>query len=181
MAHDIWFSSDPHYGHANMLKFTRPDGTPVRPGFSDVTHMNEHMIERHNSVVKPGDKWYCLGDLGWNPAVLTPILARLNGKKRLLLGNHDQEDMGFYMKHFERIGSWRHFADKGRGLALVCTHFPLHKSGFLSRYDGRCLNVHGHTHARILPEPEYRNVCVETIDYTPVNYDTLMQMAAKLS
>ena len=37
----IWFASDHHFGHANLLKFTSDDGAYVRPGFRDVDHMNE--------------------------------------------------------------------------------------------------------------------------------------------
>lgn len=64
MPRDIWLISDTHFNHANILKFTDSrTGLPVRPGFESVDHMNEHMIERWNSVVKPGDIVYHLGDV----------------------------------------------------------------------------------------------------------------------
>ena len=62
MARDIWVISDTHFDHANILNFTDAVGKPTR-NFADVEAMNEHMIERWNSVVKPGDKVYHLGDV----------------------------------------------------------------------------------------------------------------------
>ena len=52
---DIWVISDTHFGHNNMLKFKDKNGDPIRPNFSSTEEMDEHMIERWNSVVKDGD------------------------------------------------------------------------------------------------------------------------------
>lgn len=177
---EIWFISDTHFGHANILKFTRSDGSPVRPGFRDVDHMDEVLIENWNKIVGPNDKIYHLGDVafGNKTAVLDTYMPRLNGKKRLILGNHDNADVEVYRKHFQKIASWRHFTDDG--CALICTHFPLHRSSFLGRYDGSCVNVHGHIHARVIDDPEYKNVCVEQTSYQPVHYETLLKLARDL-
>lgn len=176
-AKDVWYISDHHFGHANMLKFTRADGTPMRPGFRDVRHMDEEMIERWNAVVKPGDVVHHLGDIGFDQAHLTSILPRLHGRVYLVLGNHDRLDAGFYDKHFAKVRGWFHYTEPDA--AMVCTHCPLHESSFLGRYAGRCINVHGHIHARTIPDPRYVNVCVEQVDYRPVHYDTLMAKARK--
>ena len=88
----IWFASDHHFGHAALLTFTKDDGSHARPGFSDVDHMNETMIANHNRVVGPTDRVYFLGDVGFSRATLAAVLPRLNGKKRLILGNHDYSD-----------------------------------------------------------------------------------------
>ena len=170
-----WFISDTHFGHANILKFSRADGTPLRPNFNDIDHMDEVIIDRWNKTIAPDDDVYHLGDLCFQGKIMERILPRLNGKKRLILGNHDRLDMGAYRKHFKRISSWRHFTDDG--CALICTHFPLHESSFLGRYEGRCVNVHGHIHARVIPSKKYVNICVEQTDYTPVNYDVLRKHA----
>jgi len=62
MARDIWVISDTHFDHANILNFTDKVGKPTR-NFADVDEMNETMIANWNSVVKPGDKVYHLGDV----------------------------------------------------------------------------------------------------------------------
>jgi calcineurin-like phosphoesterase family protein len=178
----IWFASDHHFGHANLLGFAADDGTPARSGFRDVDHMNETMIANHNRVVAPDDRVYFLGDVGFRKATLAAVLPRLNGRKRLILGNHDYSDRGmvrFYLEHFQKILSWRHFTEPD--CALICTHFPLHESAFLGRYPGTCVNVHGHIHRRRIPDRRYINVCVEQIGYTPVSYDWLTAEARKVT
>jgi calcineurin-like phosphoesterase family protein len=50
--------------------------------------MDETMIERHNAKVKPNDVVYMLGDVVINRKSLHHV-SRLNGKKRLVRGNHD--------------------------------------------------------------------------------------------
>lgn len=177
----IWFASDHHFGHANMLKFTDDRGNPARAGFADVDHMDETMIANHNRVVAPTDTAYFLGDVGFGKAALNRVLPRLQGRKRLILGNHDYGDrqmMRFYLEHFQKVLSWRHFTENG--CAMVCTHYPLHPSSFLGRYEGHCINVHGHIHNRVIDDPRYVNICVEQIGYTPVSYDWLMAKARKL-
>lgn len=167
---DIWVSSDWHFGHANIIKFAQ------RP-FSSVEEMDEIMIQRHNAVVKPNDKFYCLGDIAFRRDVLERVLPRLNGKKRLILGNHDNEDMSFYSRYFEKIMGWRQFNE--RGVFMVLSHVPLHKSGFDYRSDRPAVNVHGHIHARRIDDPHYINACVEWTDYAPVHFDTLIKNARK--
>lgn len=175
---DRWFISDHHFGHANMLRFEQ-DGALVRPGFRDVGHMDEVMIERWNSVVKPDDVVHHLGDICFDQKHFTAILPRLHGKIYLVLGNHDHLDAGFYDKHFKKVRGWFHYTEPGA--AMICTHCPLHEAGFLGRYDGTCINVHGHIHARNIDDPKYVNVSVEQVDYTPVHYDWLMAKARKMA
>lgn len=150
-----------------------------RPQFRDVRHMDEHMIERHNATVKPHDVVHFLGDLGFDQKHLTEILPRLHGRKYLVLGNHDRMDAGFYIKHFKKVRGWFHYTENGA--AMICTHCPIHESSFLGRYNGNCINVHGHVHGRNLNDPKYVNVCVEAVDYKPVHYDTLMAKARKVA
>ena len=91
MARDIWVISDTHFDHANILTFTDKVGKQTR-NFDDVNHMNEHMIDRWNSVVKPGDKVYHLGDVLFGTRKeewMNKNFPRLNGQKRLVVGNHD--------------------------------------------------------------------------------------------
>ena len=50
----IWFTSDEHYGHQNIIQFCK------RP-FLNLEHMTERLISHHNEVVKPGDEVFHLG------------------------------------------------------------------------------------------------------------------------
>ena len=168
----IWFISDTHFDHANMLNFTRQDGTPLRP-FTSVETMNETMIERWNAVVKPSDHVYHLGDVtmarGKATQHIDTIMARLNGHKRICLGNHDQLNSAWYLKWFEKVKAYNVLD------GIIFSHIPVHEES-LGRFKA---NVHGHLHAnRVLasphhPDPRYISVCVEHTDYAPVSLEDL--------
>tara|TARA_B110000503_G_scaffold79985_1_gene122671 strand:- start:1309 stop:1860 length:552 start_codon:yes stop_codon:yes gene_type:complete len=180
MSSDIWVISDTHFRHANILKFTdSTTGELVRPQFTDVDAMDEHMIEQWNSVVKQGDKVYHLGDVViGDQEWFKKNWPRLNGSKRLIVGNHD--DIPFLASggFFKKVSMWRMFPEFG----LMLSHVPLHINS-LYRYPPKgstetfepvaMLNVHGHIHQNPSPEGPYRNVSVEAINYTPVNIEEL--------
>ena len=61
---NIWLISDTHFFHSNILKFTDDNGELIRGKlFDTVEQMNECMLDNWNSVVKPGDIVYHLGDV----------------------------------------------------------------------------------------------------------------------
>ena len=61
-----------------------------RRPFQTTEEMDEYMILRWNETVKPSDEVYILGDFSFAGAEPTAeILRRLNGKKILIIGNHD--------------------------------------------------------------------------------------------
>jgi calcineurin-like phosphoesterase family protein len=174
MARDIWVTSDTHWNHANILNFKDDNDQLIRGSrFSSVQEMNEHMIDRWNSVVRPGDKVYHLGDVvfgdkeGW----MKTHWPRLMGQKRLIVGNHDNVKLLASGDWFSKVDLWRMFSEFG----LLLTHVPVHPSTLgESRFDGETMvNVHGHIHQRSSPEGPYRCVCVEQTDYTPVNIEEL--------
>src|SRR6185503_2555547 len=84
----IWFISDTHFNHNNIIKYSN------RPFFS-VQEMNETMISNWNNCVAPGETIFHLGDFmcGKRGDVegIKNLVSRLNGTKVLILGNHDQE------------------------------------------------------------------------------------------
>ena len=167
MPREIFVISDTHFGHANIIEYCK------RP-FKDIDEMDEVMIDRWNKVVKPGDKIYHLGDvyMGSGERFLKKF-ARLNGKKRLILGNHDdlkrKIDGKIYLGDlFEKIYLFRCFKEFG----LMLTHVPVHETNIVRTNEG-AINIHGHIHEKPSPKGPYKNVSVERIDYTPVNIETL--------
>ena len=165
VASDIWVTSDTHFNHVNMLSFKEADGSPVRP-FQDVQEMNEVMIENWNKVVKPGDKVYHLGDVFFGSKdEFKTLWPRLNGKKRLIVGNHDDIKFLSQGNFFQKVYMWRLFKEFG----LILTHVPINQDNF--RVGAK--NVHGHIHTKKSPAGPYQCVCVEQTDYTPVNIESL--------
>lgn len=173
---EIWYTSDSHFDHANIIKYS---GRP----FKDVEEMNECLIARWNEVVRPSDHIWHLGDLTMHRQIgqiKYRILDRLNGHKRLLLGNHDMDSVEHYLEWFEKIKA-SHVHDN-----ILFTHIPVHPSS-LGRF---VANVHGHCHdqpdykpverqvfkfnggpvkeavSRMVP---YLNICVERTHYRPIS------------
>lgn len=174
---NFWVVSDTHFNHANILNFKNKDGNSVRP-FSSVEEMNETMIDRWNEVVKPGDHVYHLGDVvfGENKQDWMGVnWPRLSGKKRLIVGNHDNIKMLSSGGWFGKVVMWYMFEN------LLFTHVPVHPSTlaekrFLdwNRKEKQMINVHGHIHQNMSPEGPYKCVCVEQINYRPINIDELL-------
>lgn len=165
MTRNIWVTSDTHFNHGNILKFKNSDDTPVRD-FDSVHEMNEVMVDNWNSVVKPGDKVYHLGDVFFGSKYhFKSLWPRLKGSKRLIVGNHDDVKFLSSGGFFQKVMLWRLFKEFG----LILTHVPIHVDSF--RVGSK--NVHGHIHSNPSPEGPYQCVCVEQTNYTPVNIEEL--------
>lgn len=176
---ETFYTSDLHWGHeATCTKFTRNDGTPLRP-FSCAQEMDEEMIRRWNATVSPNDKVYVLGDVAMRSQHLK-TMGRVNGKKTLIRGNHDIFDIRDYLKYFSEVHAIRYPETR----EFVMTHIPLHPESVRERYK---YNIHGHLHAnqvtlphpyakdRRVIDPMYLNVCVEQTDYTPISHDEVLR------
>lgn len=166
---NIFLSSDLHLSHGNILEFKRNDGKPLR-SFKNITEHDEFIIEQHNKVVSPGDRWYCLGDVTFHNKYLH-LVGRMNGRKVLIKGNHDTLKLSQYIDYFDDIRG-THQLD-----GLLLSHIPVHPES-LSRW--KC-NVHGHLHAnRVMNsfgaklDERYQSVCMEQLDnYTPISLEQL--------
>lgn len=180
---EIYFTSDTHFFHKNLIHF---EGG--RREFSCVEEMNETMVSRWNGIVRPQDKIYHLGDVAFaGDHELDQLLSRLNGHKRLIVGNHDKIKNSVLQKHFEKIELWT--GGRFKHLGFIGSHVPIHPDHF-----GKwLLNVHGHTHRRFVlakystpgspiksPDSRYMNVCVEQTNYTPIHVDLIIKRAKEL-
>lgn len=186
----IWYSSDPHFYHENILRFTiacpvcrgRRGGCAecgdqgrilMRP-FDTIDQMHEMIIEAHNARVRPQDHWWCLGDVTMDR---TPhaghfrVLSRMNGHKRLILGNHDHWPVGEYVRAgFQKVKA-SHKHDR-----FLFTHYPVHPASI----PAGLVNVHGHVHSNAAPQGRYLNISLEVTGYAPVSLDDMQVKAAAL-
>lgn len=178
---NTFFCSDHHLGHEKTCTvFKREDGSPLRP-FANADEMNEAIIARHNSVVGVRDKVYFLGDVVISRRYLS-LVARMNGDKVLIRGNHDIFKLEDYTQYFRDVRAY-HVLN-----GMILSHVPVHADS-LARFG---TNVHGHLHANRVRkavgvdgngdvvygsdiDPRYFSVCVEQIDYTPISYDAMCQ------
>lgn len=157
--------SDTHFGHSNILTFKNQYGDLIRK-FKDVKEMDLTMIYNWNSVVSPKDKVYHLGDVSMTSFThLKRIFDSLNGEKILIKGNHDNLKLEQYKQLFKDVRAY-HILDK-----FILSHIPIHPES-LSRWRA---NIHGHLHGNKLPDSRYYNVCVEQINYTPINFEEIRE------
>ena len=161
---EIYLCSDHHIGQESILKFKDDYGNKLRP-YTSLTEMHVNIIENHNSVVKPIDKVYFLGDVIFHKKY-EHILSLLNGEKRLIHGNHDTLGINFYSKYFKEIYGARYIGE----YKAILTHIPIHPNSIKEGW----VNVHGHTHSRIINDPRYKCVCLEQINYTPIHIEELL-------
>lgn len=161
---DIFIISDTHFGHTNILKFLNEDGSHTR-GFSSVEEMNETIVDNWNKTVRDEDIVYHLGDVYFGQG--HSVLTRLRGRKRLILGNHDNGKSDYLLSNFQKILVWRMFPE----FNCLLSHVPVHESA-LYKVD---YNLHGHVHKSTLQDSRYVNCCVEVRDYTPVSIEEIMK------
>lgn len=162
-----FFISDPHFGHAAILTFLNPDGSRLRP-FANLDEMHDHIIMKWNSRVTEADTVYVLGDICFKHRHLD-ILDQCNGRKILIRGNHDNEKLSRYTKHFADVRG----CDVKEG--YIATHVPIHPES-VKRFG---LNIHGHLHGNSLRDPRYFCVSMEQVDYTPITLEEIKQRIEK--
>ncbi len=154
-----WFTSDWHLSHENILSLAN------RP-FNSVEEMNQTIIDNYNSLVKPNDIVYVLGDVALGKiSESLPLISQFNGYKVLIVGNHDRifegnkekEVLKFRKRYEEQFNViWvSGGALTTGGTNVLLSHFPYTSDShgedryqeFRYRDNGIPI-VHGHTHAK---------------------------------
>lgn len=164
----IYFTSDHHFGHQNIIKFSN------RP-FADVDEMNEMLIQKWNEKVKPEDEVYHLGDVGLiSSGKLRKILERLNGKIYLIKGNHESAAQACHSRfewikdYYELVVEDTEFA-RGEQL-IVLFHYALREWN-ASHYGS--YHLYGHSHGT-LPDDNTKlsfDIGVDCHNFYPLSYD----------
>ena len=143
----LWFMSDLHYNHENVIKFNR------RP-FESVKEMNWHIEQELITKVGPGDILFDMGDLFWktDETTMKNVISLASPKEWYkILGNHDNYNV--YRKSY--IGTlFTLLSDileinvdhEGRNYKLTLCHYPM------ISWNGKArgtLMIHGHCHGNI--------------------------------
>lgn len=161
---EIFFISDLHLGHAKILEF---ESSRMELGKTVEEH-NEAIVDNINSVVRPKDTLWVLGDVVFGRENFS-YLKRMNGHKKLVLGNHDQYPTDVYSRYFNTIKGAVKLDD------FILTHIPIHETQKF-RFKG---NIHGHLHSKVLPDPFYFNVSCEVLKYKPIPFQTIKDHYAR--
>lgn len=152
--------SDLHFGHRNIIHYCR------RPFFSS-EEMDDVLARNWNHRVAPADEVFFLGDLchGKNSAPASEYLSRLNGRIRMISGNHDEAIPG-------AVQSLQFHCDT---TDLFLIHDPAQAP---ADFDGWV--IHGHMHNNDIRTYPFINagirtinVSAELVEYTPVSLDEI--------
>lgn len=192
---NVFFTSDTHYGHANIIKYcSRP--------YADVHEMDEALIANHNGVVGPKDVVYHLGDFGFAKMdYIERILGRLNGRIRLIQGNHDgwmsdvhkkggveaHHKFGKlrnveWIKRYHEIEGPAKMAG-GRRVKICLFHYAI--GSWHCAHRGAWM-LHGHSHGQykhswpMTTKSKIADVGVDSWDYRPVSMDQIKELMESL-
>ena len=161
MSRTVYFISDLHLGHKRIMEFGQRGHDSLEDMHIAMMMAWNEKVRKHSDIVYVlGDVCFDLKEMHW--------LNKMNGEKRLILGNHDTFDLSVYQDYFSKVQAF-HKAYKG----LVLTHIPIHPKEMENRNWGT--NVHGHIHH---PEKndlgdKYFNVNVDIIGYQPISLEEL--------
>lgn len=178
----IWFTSDLHFGHNNIIRYCN------RP-WKSVEEMDEGLIKNWNSVVGENDIVFNLGDFAFAPNWRwKEILSELRGHHYLILGNHDQSRFlgDKIMNLFEMVEQQMILKIDNRYVYL--NHYPfLCYSGSWRGPENAVYALHGHVHSgpdstnrdcsRLVHLFPYQyDVGVDNNNYTPVSWDKIQDI-----
>lgn len=153
----IWFTSDLHFGHKNILRHCnkRIDAFGLNSVIDKAEMIKKHdefLITLWNNNVGRNDIVYILGDFSFrNSEETKKLLSRLNGKKFLILGNHDKssEKLNEYFVQItqmkEIIFKKNNFDFLKEDFGVFCCHYPMVT---WSRKHYGVVNLHGHCHGK---------------------------------
>ena len=174
-ASNIYFTSDTHFGHDDIIKFCH------RP-FKDVEEMNSELIRRWNEKVGPDDTIFHLGDFAFGGSdIWNNILKQLNGHKILIIGNHDIKNLREgYMQYFDYVGPQLLLNIEERSVYL--NHYPfLCYGGSWRSPKNAVYQLFGHVHSgptssgldteRLVSLFKYQyDVGVDNNNFTPISW-----------
>lgn len=165
---NTFFTSDTHYSHANIIKYCN------RP-FQNINEMNEMMISNHNKMVAQDDIVWYLGDFYMGrDGRAQEYLNRLNGKKHLIIGNHDQ--VGITLDGWESISDLKEIMINGQKIVLC--HYAMriwnksHKGSW---------HLYGHSHGSLPDDPNALSidVGVDCNNYKPFSMEQIRNIMKK--
>lgn len=175
----IWFTSDTHFGHANIIKYC------ARP-FESTEEMDAVLIKNWNEVIDPNDKVYHLGDFAWKTVgYWERIREQLNGHIHLIMGNHDENFITNPRVHrlFEEVTYQKRIWYGKRCIYL--NHYPFLCFGGAWKGLDAVWQAFGHVHSNPRSDigldhqrlihcfPTQYDVGVDNNDFKPISIDEL--------
>lgn len=143
----------------------------------NLKEMHTDIIVKWNKKVTQKDTVYILGDVSstnnyYETAELIKILKKLNGKKVLIVGNHDRKILNNqkFRNCFIKIEEYLRVFDNKKKVMLF--HFPI--EDWESKKKGS-IHLHGHIHGKEISKIENRfHVGCDVHRFTPVTLSEIL-------
>lgn len=166
----IWFTSDWHVSHFNIISYAN------RP-FSSVREMNRVIIENCNALVREKDILFFLGDISMKKRVVEKTLDKINCKQiHFIYGNHDKPARKIIAAHKKVVwaGDLKSVpiqTSAGKIHVALC-HYPM--LSWDKKAHGSIM-LHGHCHAAIPDRPKSLDVGVDAWNFKPANIEQVLE------
>lgn len=145
MSKNVWMTSDLHFMHKNIIKYS---GRPWT--FEDQT---QELIDRWNSKVGLMDDVYHLGDFAFAGFKklnhVLDIIKQLNGNIHFIRGNHCEDRLwqGIADANLAHVAWIKHYAEiKVDGRKVILCHYPFET--WNGAHHGSW-HLHGHCHGSL--------------------------------
>lgn len=173
----VFFIGCLHLGHENIAIKHR--------GWNNSEDHDNNLISSWNKVVNKKDLVYILGDVTMETSEHYYKLGKLNGRKKVILGNHDKgKDIPELLRYVETVAGMERYKE------CWLTHCPVHPQELTYRVK---YNIHAHIHSQKLNETlllnsqnwttnlksRYFNVDAHEIGYTPILFDDILKIIEK--
>lgn len=170
----VFFTSDTHLGHANIIKYSN------RP-FSNVKEMDDALIDNINSMVHTNDILYHLGDFTFKRDYrdISDYRERIKCKNiYFIYGNHDHEIKKSRDLQLMFI-SCRNFAEiRDRGQDITLCHYALR---VWNKSHHGTWHLYGHSHGSLPDDPNSLSFdCgVDCHNYKPIYFEQIEAIMSK--
>jgi len=163
VAKNVWFTSDSHFGHANICRGVSKWNTgdeeefiKATRNFPDLETMNEHIVDNINNCVGENDWLIHLGDFSFGGIENIEVFRSQIKCKNivLILGNHDhhiETNKENVRKHFTHVAHYEELdvtleAKTGTEKhKFVLCHYPIVSWNNMPR---GAFMLHGHQHLK---------------------------------
>lgn len=168
-------TADTHFLHGNIIRYCN------RP-FSDRDDMTQEMIRLWNDTVRQSDDVFHLGDFAIladaarqpqrraeDAREVKEIFRRLNGRKHLVEGNHDEKcPEVLALPWASRTAAVK--CIKTHGTRLTMHHYAMR---VWQGMEGGGIHLYGHTHARLPGLGNSMDIGVDNCDYRPLTIEEI--------
>ncbi|WP_185982580.1 metallophosphoesterase [Aureimonas mangrovi] len=157
-----FFVSDTHFGHERIIELS---GRP----YADVHEMNAAMTACWNSVVRPEDTVWHLGDFAYRSKNgPETYFHKLHGIKHLIVGNHDGEPT--------RNLPWASVQQMAEisvdSQRIFLCHYPVLE---WPGYHRGAVHLFGHVHGSRPGMPNSLDVGVDAVGFVPIQMPEIMR------